>query len=66
MEVFYMAVRNDVQQYQEPKMFLTSVGESFIREVLGHEPRILALKFESWAVAKMAGVGEYPRALSLR
>lgn len=46
----YLAVRGDVKQYHEPKLFYTAKVGSFIKDVLGMEPKRFALKVESWVV----------------
>ncbi|KAG0692931.1 hypothetical protein DFH29DRAFT_1007900 [Suillus ampliporus] len=50
MEGFYIAVRGDLEHYHEAKLFLTAKAKSFIKDVLHFEPKLLALKFESWVV----------------
>lgn len=49
-EGMYLAVRGDAEQYHEPKLFYTSKVASFIKDVLGMEPKRFALKIESWVV----------------
>jgi len=39
-----------VEHYHEAKVFLTAKAKSFIKDVLHFEPKLLALKFESWVV----------------
>ncbi|KAI0706518.1 hypothetical protein C8Q76DRAFT_800938 [Earliella scabrosa] len=53
LQAMYFAVRSGIDQIHEPKVFLTAGADSFIREVLGQEPRALALRFEAWAVSKL-------------
>ncbi|KAG2744460.1 hypothetical protein P692DRAFT_20745511 [Suillus brevipes Sb2] len=48
LEGMYIAVRGDVEQYHEPKLFYTAKVGSFIKDVLGMEPKRFALKVESW------------------
>ncbi|KAG1751318.1 uncharacterized protein EDB91DRAFT_1243592 [Suillus paluster] len=50
MEGFYIAVRGDLEHYHEAKLFLTAKAKSFIKDVLHFEPKLLALKSESWVV----------------
>ncbi|KIK13499.1 hypothetical protein PISMIDRAFT_645506, partial [Pisolithus microcarpus 441] len=51
LEGFYIAVRGTVEDLSEPKVFFTEKAEKFIRNVLGIEPRHLALRLESWVVS---------------
>ncbi len=66
MQGMYFAVRASTDHYQEPKMFLTSSAESFIREVLGMEPRTLCLRLEAWSVARLADQGASISPVQLR
>jgi hypothetical protein len=50
LEGMYIAVRGDVEQYHELKLFYTAKVGSFIKDVLGMEPKRFALKVESWVV----------------
>ncbi|KAI5985797.1 hypothetical protein EDD15DRAFT_2128617, partial [Pisolithus albus] len=50
LEGFYIAVRGTVEDLSEPKVFFTEKAEKFVRNVLGIEPRHLALRLESWVV----------------
>ncbi|KAG1888654.1 hypothetical protein F4604DRAFT_1529405, partial [Suillus subluteus] len=50
LEGMYIAVQGDVEQYHEPKLFYTAKVRSFIKDVLGMEPKRFALKVESWVV----------------
>lgn len=54
-----MAVRGDLEHYHEAKLFLTTKAKSFIKDVLHFEPKLLALKFESWVVGNF-GVWLFP------
>ncbi|KAG2121557.1 hypothetical protein BD769DRAFT_1333829, partial [Suillus cothurnatus] len=47
LEGMYLAIQGDVEQYHEPKLFYTSKVASFIKDVLGMEPKRFALKLES-------------------
>jgi hypothetical protein len=55
IEGFYLAVRNSVHQYHEPKLFMSDKAEQFIKNVLAMEPKDLALRFEAWV---MSGISE--------
>lgn len=46
----YLVVRGDVEQYHEPKLFYTPKVASFIKDMLGMEPKRFALKLKSWVV----------------
>ncbi|KAG1849398.1 hypothetical protein F4604DRAFT_1934895 [Suillus subluteus] len=61
----YLAVRGDVEQYHEPKLFYTAKVGSFIKDVLGMEPKRFALKVESWVVGDFNSAGTVNRRLSL-
>ncbi|KAG1749256.1 hypothetical protein EDB19DRAFT_1904770 [Suillus lakei] len=54
MEGFYIAVRGDLEHYHEAKLFLTDKAKSLIKDVLHFEPKLLALKFESWVVGNFS------------
>ncbi|KAI6017618.1 hypothetical protein BKA83DRAFT_4058986 [Pisolithus microcarpus] len=56
LEGFYIAVRGTVEDLSEPKVFFTEKVEKFVRNVLGIEPRHLALRLESWVVS---GIGSF-------
>ncbi|KAG1719408.1 hypothetical protein EDD22DRAFT_963254 [Suillus occidentalis] len=65
LEGMYIAVRGDVEQYHEPKLFYTAKVGSFIKDVLGMEPKRFALKVESWVVGDFDSGGTVNRRLSL-
>ncbi|KIK34543.1 hypothetical protein CY34DRAFT_17646 [Suillus luteus UH-Slu-Lm8-n1] len=50
LERMYLAVWGDIKQFHEPKLFYTAKVESFIKDVLGMEPKHFALKVKSWVV----------------
>jgi hypothetical protein len=50
IEGIYLVVRGDVEQYHEPKLFYMPKVASFIKDVLGMEPKGFTLKLESWVV----------------
>ncbi|KAG2044042.1 hypothetical protein BDR03DRAFT_1087427 [Suillus americanus] len=50
IEGIYLVVRGDVEQYHEPKLFYMPKVASFIKDVLGMEPKHFVLKLESWVV----------------
>ncbi|KAG2142140.1 hypothetical protein BD769DRAFT_1319553, partial [Suillus cothurnatus] len=50
IEGIYLVVHGDVEQYHEPKLFYMPKVASFIKDVLGMEPKRFALKLESWVV----------------
>ncbi|KAG1879872.1 hypothetical protein F4604DRAFT_1679435 [Suillus subluteus] len=64
-EGMYLAVRGDVEQYHEPKLFYTAKVGSFIKDVLGMEPKHFALKVKSWVVGDFDSAGTVNRRLSL-
>ena len=51
IEGFYMAVRESVEDYHEPKLFFSDKALRFVKDVLEIEPQQLALKFEAWCVS---------------
>ncbi|KIK10456.1 hypothetical protein PISMIDRAFT_124379, partial [Pisolithus microcarpus 441] len=51
LEGFYIAVCGTVKDLSEPKVFFTEKVEKFVCNVLGIEPRHLALCLESWVVS---------------
>jgi hypothetical protein len=51
IEGLYLAVRGDVEQYHEPKIWFSSIAEKFAKDVLDLDPKCLALKLESYVVA---------------
>ncbi|KAF8497295.1 hypothetical protein JB92DRAFT_2597344, partial [Gautieria morchelliformis] len=51
MEGFYIAVRGDVEQYHEPKVWFSGVAENFVKDVLNLDPKWLALQLESYVIA---------------
>jgi hypothetical protein len=55
IEGFYFAVRQSVEHYHEPKIFITEVGEKFLKEVFGMTPKEISLKLEAWVIG---GLGE--------
>ncbi|KAG1806942.1 hypothetical protein EV424DRAFT_1544032 [Suillus variegatus] len=65
LEGMYLAVRGDVEQYHEPKLFYTAKVGSFIKDVLGMEPKRFALKVESWVVGDFDSAGTVSQRLSL-
>ncbi|KAG1729623.1 uncharacterized protein EDB91DRAFT_1252938 [Suillus paluster] len=65
LEGMYIAVRGDVEQYHEPKLFYTAKVGSFIKDVLGMEPKRFALKVKSWVVGDFDSGGTVNRRLSL-
>jgi hypothetical protein len=48
---FYVAVRQDVEHYHEPKVFATEAGARFMKEILGITQQELVLKLESWVIS---------------
>ncbi len=60
MQGMFLAVRSGVDEIHEPKIFMTAGAESFVREVLGQEPRNLVLRLESWSVSNMVDQGTHP------
>lgn len=51
VEGFFVATRGSIEDYHEPKIFMTEKSGKFIKEVLGMEPRAMALKHEAWIVS---------------
>ncbi|KAG2100425.1 uncharacterized protein F5147DRAFT_560080, partial [Suillus discolor] len=60
-EGMYLAVRGDIEQYHEPKLFYTSKVASFIKDILGMEPKRFALKLESWVKRVIMNYENYER-----
>ncbi|KAG1724722.1 hypothetical protein EDB19DRAFT_1834054 [Suillus lakei] len=54
MEGFYITVWGDLEHYHEAKLFLTDKANSFIKDVLHFEPKLLALQFELWVVGNFS------------
>ncbi|KAG1724732.1 hypothetical protein EDB19DRAFT_1915398 [Suillus lakei] len=54
MEGFYITVWGDLEHYHEAKLFLTDKANSFIKDVLHFEPKLLTLKFKSWVVGNFS------------
>jgi hypothetical protein len=48
---FYVAVRGSVEEYHEPKVFFSEKALKFVKDVIGLEPKQLALKLEGWCVS---------------
>jgi hypothetical protein len=48
---FYVAVRGSVEEYHEPKVFFSEKALKFVKDVVGLEPKQLALKLEGWCVS---------------
>ncbi|KIK33234.1 hypothetical protein CY34DRAFT_18499 [Suillus luteus UH-Slu-Lm8-n1] len=65
IEGIYLVVRGDVEQYHEPKLFYTPKIASFIKDVLGMEPKRFALKLESWVVGDFDNTASISQRLSL-
>ncbi|KAG1735065.1 uncharacterized protein EDB91DRAFT_1083812 [Suillus paluster] len=56
-EGLYLVVHGDVEQYHEPKLFYTPKVASFIKGVLGMEPKCLTLELDSWVVGDFENYG---------
>ena len=54
---FYVAVRGSVEDYHEPKVFFSDRTMKFVKEILGIEPKQLALKLEAWCVSGLGKKG---------
>ncbi|KAG1784997.1 uncharacterized protein HD556DRAFT_1451162 [Suillus plorans] len=65
LEGMYLAVQGDVEQYHKLKLFYTAKVGSFIKDVLGMEPKRFALKVKSWVVGDFDSAGTVSQRLSL-
>ena len=56
IEGFYIAVRGSVEDYHEPKLFLSDKALHFVKDLIEIEPQHLALKFEAWCVSGLGKI----------
>lgn len=51
LEGFYIGVRGDIEHYNQAKVFCSEKAARFLTVAFGTDPRVLALKLESFIVA---------------
>lgn len=57
MQGFYVAVRGNIEHHNQAKVFSTDKASRFLTQILGVDPRRLALKLESYVISDLSGVG---------